>query len=263
MKTPARVQSVDRALSVLELLENAGRDGKSLAGIAMELGLSRSATWTMLQTLLTRSYIAESTSDGRSSYTLGMSLARLGHKAQGQMRLNDVAAPYLRSLAEKTRLTSRLAVLHGTSAIVIAREDAEGAVQFNLHMGQPELLHSSSVGKALLSAMPDESVRTLLTGMPLERKTSRTITSIDDLIASLPAVRRRGYSVDDEEDAEGVVCVGAAILDHRFLPVGGVSVTGLKQALPLDRIEEVGTEVASHARAISNRLAPGRKTSDN
>lgn len=253
--SPPRVQSVDRALEILERLSSAGIRGLRLSQIAESLSVSRSAAWTTLQTLLARGFVAEASTDGQTSYVLGMSLARLGHRALTQIRLGDLAAPYMRDLTASTGLTSRIAVLHGDSAVVIGREDAPGAVQFNLHMGQPELLHSSSVGKALLSAMSDDEVRELLADRILERRTPHTITSIDQLLTDLEAIRRRGYSVDDEEDAVGVVCVGACIRDHRDLPIAALSVTGLRQALPLSRIEDVGHQVAQYADAIASRLS--------
>lgn len=255
MASPGRVQSVERALEILELLARAGREGLRLGSVAESLSLSRSAVWSTLQTLLARGFVAETAVGGRPAYTLGMSLARLGQSALSQMRLGEVAVPHLRSLTAKTGLTSRIAVLQGTSALVVGREDGPGAIQFNLHLGQPELLHSTAVGKAFLAAMPSDSVRELLADVPLSRRTHRTITSLDELVLSLDVIRRRGYSVDEEEDADGVVCIGACVFDHRDMPVAALSVTGLRQALPMSRFEETAEEVVAHARAFSAQLS--------
>lgn len=252
---PARVQSVDRALQMLELLASADAEGIRLSAIARALSLSRSAAWSTLQTLIAHDFVAQSEEKSGRGYVLGMSLARLGYRALSHVRLGDVGMPYLRSLTKATGLTSRLAVLQGQTAMVVGREDAPGTVRFNLHMGQPELLHSSSVGKALLAAMSDDEVRQLLNGVPFERRTSRTITTLDDLLKNLATIRSRGYSIDDEEDAEGIICIGACVYDHRDAPVGAISVTGLKQALPMWRLEEAARTVVEQATDLSMKLA--------
>jgi IclR family acetate operon transcriptional repressor len=72
-------------------------------------------------------------------------------------------------------------------------------------------------------------------------------------------VVRRGYAIDDEEDNEGVFCVGSAIFDHSAHCVGAVSITGLKLDLPAWRVEQLGQTVRGHAERISTLLgAPAR-----
>ena len=73
-------------------------------------------------------------------------------------------------------------------------------------------------------------------------------------------VGRRGYAIDDEEDADGVFCVGSAVLEHVGRCVGAVSVTGLKLDLPAWRVEQLGRTVREHADRISALLgAPARE----
>ena len=85
-------------------------------------------------------------------------------------------------------------------------------------------------------------------------KTAHTITDSASLLRELATVRRRGYAVDDEEDAEGVFCVGSAVADHGGHCVGAISVTGLKLDLPPWRIEQLGQTVRDHAARISAEL---------
>lgn len=249
-----RVQSVERALWMLEEIAKAGPDGVGMAELADRLGMSRSAVWATLQTLMSRGFVAETTGGYGRSYVLGMALARLGDQALSQMTIRDAAMPFLRRLSGATGLTSRVAILHESVVTVVGRHDAPGAVRFNLRFGQPELLHCSAVGKALLSALPERQVRELVEAQGLPRRTSRTITNIDDLLRHLGTVRSRGYAFDDEEDAEGIVCVGAPVYDHRGSAAAAISVTGLKQGIPGWRLDDVGSLVADHAQQISDKL---------
>src|SRR5262245_27041142 len=117
---PRHVQSVDRALRLLELIGHAGPDGVGLADLAQSLSMSRSATWSVLQTLLARGFVAETGTGYGRTYVLGMTLARLGDQALSQVTLREIAMPYLRSLTGATGLTSRLALLHDSGAVVVA-----------------------------------------------------------------------------------------------------------------------------------------------
>jgi len=86
------------------------------------------------------------------------------------------------------------------------------------------------------------------------RKTRNTITSLEDLKADLETIRERGYSIDDEEDFEGIICVASSVHDAQGLCLGAVSVTALKPELPIWRIDAIGKEVEATANAISADL---------
>lgn len=249
-----RVQSVDRALTVLEALGASGPQGMAASEVAKQLGTSKSTAFALLQTLLERGFVADGGEGATRRYRLGMALARLGERVVSQITLRDVAMPVLQHLTDATGLTSRLAVLEDAWAVVLGRVDAPGTIRFTSHVGRRELPHSSGVGKALLAALPEERARELVesTGMP--RRTPKTITEVDALLRDLAAVRERGYAIDDEEDAEGVFCVGASFTDHRGEVAGGLSVTGLKLDLPAWRIHQIGETVHTHARRISAAL---------
>ena len=149
-------------------------------------------------------------------YRLGMALARLGDVVVSQIALRDVAMPVLRDLTAATGLTSRVAVLDEAHAIVIGRVDAaEQRVRFTANLGKREHLHCSAVGKSMLAALPAATVREILATAGMPAKTSHTITDEAALLAELEAVARHGYAIDDEEDAEGVFCVGSAVFDRR------------------------------------------------
>jgi IclR family acetate operon transcriptional repressor len=249
-----RVKSVDRAVTVLEALGDAGADGLTVSDVGKAVGVSKSTAFALLATLLDRGFVADSGEGASRRYRLGMALARLGDRVVAQTGVRDVAMPVLRELTEATGLTSRLAVLEDGWAVVIGRVDAPGAVRFTSQLGQRELPHSSGVGKALLATLPEDRVRELVTATGMPRRTDKTLTDIDVLLRDLAGTRDRGYAVDDEEDAEGVFCVGATFTDHRGQVVGGISVTGLKLDLPAWRIHQLGEAVRARADRIAVAL---------
>jgi IclR family acetate operon transcriptional repressor len=250
-----RVQSVERAFLLLEALAAAGPDGLTLTDLAKTIGVSKCSGYAILQTLLGGGFVADTGTGMTRRYRLGMALARLGDVVVSQIALRDVAFPVIRDLAHETRLTARVAVLDEPYAVVIARADApDSTVRFAANLGKREHLHCSAVGKAMLAALDRPAALAILATAGMPGKTPHTITAEATLLAELDTVSQRGYAVDDEEDVEGVFCVGAAVVDHTARCVGAISVTGIKRDLPSWQVAQLGARVREHAARISALL---------
>lgn len=248
-----RVKSVERALDLLDQLA-AGPDGLTVSDLARRLGVSKSTVFALLQTLLARRIVADSGVGPSRRYRLGLGLARLGDQAMSAMSLREVAGPILRSLTDTTGATSRLAVLEGAYAVAVSRVDAPQAVRFDLRMGERELPHCSGVGKALLSALPEERVRKIIGEVGLPQRTRHTITDLDTLLSHIAQAVETGYTIDDEEDADGIFCVGSPVFDHAGGCAAAVSITALKLGQPAWRMHELGRVVVEHADRLSALL---------
>jgi IclR family acetate operon transcriptional repressor len=255
-----RVQSLGRALDLLELIARQGRDGARLSDLARDLTLSKAATYAILQTLLAHGVIADVGEGQSRRYRLGLTLARLGELAVANLSLSDLALPILREMTEETGMTSRVAVLDGAYAVVVGRVDGPGTVRFGDALGRRESPHCSAVGKAMLAAMARRDAEAILRQTGLPRRTPHTITTLAAMLRELTTVNERGYAVDDEEDVEGVICVGACVYDRTGVATGAISVTGLKTRQESSRIDELGQIVKRHADKLSASLggAPNR-----
>ncbi len=226
----------------------------TVSELARRLGTTKSSVFALLQTLLRRHVVADSGTGSSRRYRLGLELARLGDQAMAAISLREVAMPILRALTDATGATSRLAVLDGAFAVAVSRVDAPQTVRFDLRMGQRELPHCSGVGKALLSTLPEARVREIVEQVGLPERTRQTITDVDTLLKHLVQAADAGYTIDDEEDADGIFCVGSPIFDHTGECAGAVSVTALKLNQPAWRMHELGRTVLEHADQISARL---------
>jgi IclR family acetate operon transcriptional repressor len=247
-----RVQSVERAVFVLGALGDAGPDGLTLSELSRALGASKSSAFAILQTLLGYGFVADTGTGMSRRYRLGLALARLGDLVVSQIALRDVALPVLRDLTSTTGLTSRVAVLEAPYAVVIGRVDAESnAVRFATNLFKRELMHCSAVGKAMLAAIPEGEARGYLLQAGMPQKTRHTVTDIEELMIELADVRPKGYFLDDEEDAEGVCCIGAPIVIDGEVCAGAISVTGLKVDVPAWRLHHIGESVRDHAARVS------------
>jgi IclR family acetate operon transcriptional repressor len=253
-----RVQSLGRALDLMELIAVRGKDGARLTDLARALDMSKAAVYALLQTLLSRGFLSDIGEGANRRYRLGLSLARLGDMAVANIGLTDLAMPELRKLTADLGMTSRVAIFDADCAVVVGRVDAPGTVRFEAALGRRELPHCSAVGKALLSVMPREEAQRILERNPLPKRTARTITAVPALMQELALTLQRGYAVDDEEDNDGVACIGSWVFDRAGGVAGAISVTGLKPRDWSIRLPELGARVRHSARSVSGQLGyPG------
>lgn len=248
------LRSVSRALDVLEALGKAGNEGMTVAGVAEQIGVSKSTAFALLQTLLSRNFVADVRLGGSRRYRLGLALVFLGDRAAEDVGVSQLAMPVLRELTEFTGLTSRLAILDHGYAVAISRVDAPGILRIASALGQRELPHCSALGKSLLALLPPARVVKLLaqTGMP--RRTEYTLVTPGELMTDLLRVAERGYAFDNEEDNIGVVCIGAAITNREGEGVAAISVTTLKSGLSDDDLHELGRTLRRYADRVSRLL---------
>lgn len=114
-------------------------------------------------------------------------------------------------------------------------------------------LYCTAMGKAMLAVYSPTQVKSLV-GEEMTQRTPNTLTDVDSLLENLKLVRERGYSIDQEENEEGIGCVAAAIYDYEDNVVGAVSLSTLIQNLQPDNIDLFACRVMKAARRISQSL---------
>ena len=258
--TRYRVGSVARALTILDLVADGPSQGLTLSEAARGLGISKSATYSLVRTLVDADFLRAV--DPGPRYMLGMALVRLGDVATRDVPLRQICEPVLAEMVRDTGLTCRAAVDTDGFPVFVARVDAHGAIRFNAPLGVREMPHTSSAGKAILAHLAEDAVGHVIDETGLPARTAKTITTARDLAIDLEMTRRRGYAIDDEEDAEGVFCVGAPFFDHAGRVAGALSATGIKRDLPAHRIEELGLRVRAGADQVTGLIGGTVPTTD-
>jgi IclR family acetate operon transcriptional repressor len=246
------VQSVARALRLVEIVADGPAEGCSLSELARALGTSKSSTLALARTLVGFGYLRDA--HPGPGYTLGTALIRLGDIVGRHLPLGELCRPMIEELSQATKMTSRVAISDEGYPVFVDRVDGPGSVRFHTPLGQRELPYASAAGKAILSAMDEGVIRRMCAQTGLHARTPHTITDIGALLDNLAVARRLGFAVDDEEDADGVFCVGAAFFGHDRSCAGAVSVTGIKGDLPAWRINEIGQTVRRYADQVSGIL---------
>lgn len=248
------VKSLALALAVIEFVASAEDAGVSVSHVARAVGTPKSNAFRILQTLVARGYLSDFGEGPSRRYRLGAMFLSLANAARTQRPVADIAKRTLRGLTQETNLTSRFAILNRGHIVALAKEDASDGVLIASYFGRYEFAHCSAIGKALLSTMQEHQIRETMRDIGLPLRTQKTITSWTALADDLARVRARGYSLDDEEDFDGVFAVGAVIRDHTNQPVGAISVCGLKLDRDIEDLTALGEIVHRHASELSREL---------
>ncbi len=246
-----RVQSLDRALDLIEAL--AGADELGVSELAAQTGLVPSTTHRLLATLVARGYVAQNPVSGR--YLLGYKLLELTSGLQDRMaRLRTAARPHLEAIQDETGETTNLCVLEGRNVVYVDSVSGTRSVRLFTDIGYAIPAHTSGAGKALLAWRDPVDVEALLGGAPLSASTPRTLTSMAALQEDLAKIRRRGYSTDNEEHELGVGCVATPILDRAGAPLAAISVSGpTTRILHADTADTAGL-LREHAEQVAAAL---------
>ncbi len=255
MQEKGSVQSIDRALSVLEALTGE-REGVSLAHIAQRVDLHKSTTHRLLATLCVRGY-AERLPGG--DYRLGRRVVELASMYLNQLELKTEAQPHLRKLLQQTTQPVHLAVLEGLDAIYIDKMETLHSIRMYSQIGLRSPVHCTGIGKALLSGLTDEELEERLTGVELSRQTPNTITDPRLLVREIRRSRKRGWACDNEENELGIRCIAAPVFDYRGDVVAAVSTSGVARVLEPARDTEIAKYVKTCAEAISMRMGYSKK----
>jgi IclR family acetate operon transcriptional repressor len=243
------VQSVDRAISIMEILALRGEAG--VTELATELGVHKSTAFRLVAALEGRGLVEQVSERGR--YRLGFGIVRLAGAATAGLDIVRESQPECERLAAELEETVNVAVAEGDACVNVSEVRGPAAIASHNWIGQRTPLHATSSGKILLAHEPEERVASLLSS-PLVRYTPHTITEAAKLRSHLAEIRRRGFAWTLEEYEAGLNAVAAPLRDIDGRVVAAVSVSGPSYRLSADRIEQVADAMVAASAAISARL---------
>ncbi|MGT2499880.1 IclR family transcriptional regulator [Bradyrhizobium guangxiense] len=245
------VQSVDRALSIIETLAE-DDEGYRLSDLAIRTGLSTSTVHRLLATLESRRFVqfdraASKWHVGSRAFTVGASFAR-------RRNFSTQAMPYLRKLRDLTRETANLAVVDDEFIIVLTRMESREIMRSLTQVGGRVAMVTSGVGKAVLATYSDEDVGAVIRHHGMPRLTEKSIVRPSDLFRELEKIRKQGFALDDEEACMGLRCIAAVVYNDCAEPLAAISVSGMTSRLTDHRLPEVGQIVREVAGELTVAL---------
>jgi DNA-binding IclR family transcriptional regulator len=247
-QAPSPVQSVDRAVTILEILARTGEVG--VTELARELGVHKSTAFRLVAALERHDLVEQHV--GRGKYRLGTGILRLAGATTSRLDLVQESRPVTRVLAQHTGETVNIAVLSDGAALYMDQVAGSSALQPHNWVGQRIPLHATSNGKVLLSAMSDDEVRREVP--QLAAFTANTITSLDILLDELAEVRRRGYALAVDELEIGLTALAAPVRNSHGEVLASLSLSGPTFRLDVRRVPRLAEAVMEAAEEVSRRL---------
>jgi DNA-binding IclR family transcriptional regulator len=244
------VQSVDRAISVLEILAKRGEAGVS--EVAAEIDVHKSTAFRLLGALEARGLVEQAGERGK--YRLGFGIVRLAGAVTGRIDITQQGRPVCERLAEEIGETVNIAVMQEKYAVNLYQVRGQGAVTAHNWVGHLTPLHATSSGKILLAHMPAHKRAELLSEAGLKKVTPHTLTSKTKLEKNLAEARERGYSWTMEELEVGLHAIAAPVRDRDGEVIASVSASGPAYRLTEERLHELAPVLIEGAEEISHRM---------
>ena len=246
-----RIHVIDRAAQILDCF---GFDHQelSVSEIGAKTNLHRSTAHRILMALEYNDLIQQNPENGK--YRLGIKLFRLGHQAVSHLNLREICRPFLTRIMNETKETVHLAVLDEDQVLYLDKVEGPHALRMPSRVGRRIPTYCTSLGKAMLSFLDDQEVKNIFRNQVLRPYTANTVKTLSHLLTDLRMIRKRGYSVDNEEIEIGLRCVGAPIKDYTGAMVGAISVAAPSARLSSQKIHSVGKLVVTTAEEISEKL---------
>lgn len=244
------LQTVDRALAILELLANQVQ-GLRLTDIAAAMCLNKVTVHRLLAALQQRGFV-ERQENGR--FLIGLRLVAISSLRLNSLELKTESQPWLRQLVERVGQPVHLAIYDQGEVVYLEKMETSPSMRMYSQIGKRSPVHCTALGKVLLSGMTDEAARAVLLAGPLRRHTENTLTDPDDVLAEVALARQEGYALDRAEHEPAVVCIAAPIMDYRGQVIAAVSTSGRLRDYLDDPHSAVITWIKDTANAISVRM---------
>ena len=245
------VQSLDRAMSMLDVL--AKSSGLTLSDLSQQTGQAAATIYRALITLQAHGMVE--VEEKGQLWHVGGGAFRVGSAFLRRTKVVERARGPMDALMRATGETANLGVESGDEVLFLSQVETTQAIRAFFPPGTKGPMHVSGIGKALLAWYPADRVQGIIARQGLPKFTSLSITSEVSLLRDLSHTRQRGYSIDDQERAEGMRCIAAPIFNSYAEPIAGLSVSGPAFRINLSDAAKIGHAVRDAAHSVT--LATG------
>jgi IclR family acetate operon transcriptional repressor len=244
------VQSVDRALAIVELLLRSG-EPLTVREVALGTGINRTTAHRLLASLHRRGWIERAAGGG--GYRPSLRYLALVRASLDDRDFVEEVLPTMERLSLLSRETVHLGVLDNNDVLHVAKVDSPEIVGVSSRVGTRAAPHVTGLGKALLAAGPDEELEAYL-AFAGKRADPQAPLNSDAFRDDIALTRQRGYSIDDGESSAGVRCLAVAIRGVDGRPLFALSLTGPSARFTTERMEACVPEMLAVARTLTSQF---------
>lgn len=229
------------------------QDRPSLPDIASAVDHSKSTVYSHLTTLEENEMVVKK----EGNYRLGLRFIEFAESVRDEIGNFDIIEEELDTTANQTGEVLQFGLVEHGQVKYLYKSRGNRAVVTASRPGAAAPVHSTGLGKAILSALPEERVHEILDSRGMSQRTPDTITDRDELLETLERTRERGYALDNEENLAGLRCVAAPVEGDGDV-FGAVSLTGPSRRFSR---EQLVAEYADVVRETANVIEINTKYS--
>jgi DNA-binding IclR family transcriptional regulator len=250
MKDVNRVQSIDRAVAIIECFNEVKRELK-LSEISEKLGLNKSTVHGIITTLKYHGFISQN--EETQKYKLGIRFIEVGELVINSLNIRKAVLSVIGEICDKVEETIHVGMLDGLDIVWIEKKECTKSIKTSTKIGERLPAYATADGKIILSFIDKEKIKNYLP-KKIPKYTENTITNKAELIKRLEEAKQNGYTIDNEEFVEGIKCVAAPIFDHEGNVKFSLSTTGPAFRMTDERIKELVIIIKEAANEISRRI---------
>ena len=215
-----QMSAVQRTISILEALSRV--ESINLESLAKDTGLPKATLLRFLSTLISLGYVMR---DDGDLYHLTLKMFSTGSRSLSHIDLVTTAKPFAKRLAKELGETVHMGILEGDTAVYVLKEESMYTLRMYSRIGKTIPLYCTAIGKIFLSQMGEDELKTYLGSHVLKPYTTHTVGSVEALRDQLELIRRRGWSIDDQEHEDSVMCLASPVRDYTGQVVAAMSVS--------------------------------------
>ena len=227
------VTSLARGLAVVRCFDK-DYSKQSLTEVAKRTNLARATARRFLYTLQALGYVE---TDGKL-FWLTPKVLNLGYAYLSSQPLVELIQPYIKEVSDLTCESCSVSVLDLPDIVYIARSLTQQIMSVSLHIGTRLPALSTSMGRALLAALPDEKIENLIDSEKINIFTKHTLTDKTSIMNEVMKVRKEGYSLVNQELELGLCSVSVPILNKEGKAVAAINISSQPQKMDKKRLKD-------------------------
>src|SRR5690606_18670217 len=145
-------------------------------------------------------------------FFLAPKILSLGYAYLASSPLREIAVPYLKQVAEKTRQGCSLGVLDDDEVLYLGSEQsASRVIARQIGAGVRLPAYCTSIGRVLLGSLTAEEFKSYSTRTSIVRHTIHTLTHWRDILAAVESGRAQGWIFVNQELEDGLRSIAVPI----------------------------------------------------
>lgn len=249
-QTKKGVPALVRAHAILDLVASAD-EALTVTELAKRLTLPKSTVHGLCATMVDLGLLVRRSDN---SFSIGPHVMRWSNAF---VATADLVAGFTAIFDEVDLLTGEtitLSVLEGAEVVYISCRNSTLPLGITFRIGMRLPAPFTATGKSILSTMSDEQIRAVMANRWPAPLTSNSVPDIETLIGEMHETRRRGFSIDNGQTRDGMICLGVPVRNALNRVVAGVAVSFLSVDMDQATMTRMATSIQKIAELLSRRL---------